>query len=138
MNEAVQGKAATVVRETIWKGSEPRPDLDKVGMQVVQALADAGLLLDGEREFRLGQEIVNLQLEALGEKERAEWWEASYRDVSEALAQHARRIQAVEKLCDEYRANCDPTSIQAQVAEIFRLAASVPDPETAQNEEGAA
>lgn len=48
--------------------------------------------------------------------------------VESALRTASRRVAAVEALCDDYRANCDPTSTQAQVAEIFRaaLAAAAP------------
>lgn len=41
-----------------------------------------------------------------------------------ALAQ----VQAVEALCDDYRANCDPKSVQAQVAEMFRAALAAAQP----------
>lgn len=37
------------------------------------------------------------------------------------------KLAAVRALCDDYRANCDPTSTQARVAEIFHAALSSED-----------
>lgn len=59
---------------------------------------------------------------------------AAYRDQVEPVVARAvrteRALAAVRELCDSYEANCDPTSIQAQVAGIFRAAlagSGVPD-----------
>jgi hypothetical protein len=47
---------------------------------------------------------------------------AAIRNAAPRLIAALEAVQRVRGLCDGYRANCSPDTIQAQVAELFRLA----------------
>lgn len=50
-------------------------------------------------------------------------WRAEVKKRDHRIKEVEDRLKKVLRLCEQYETNCDPTSTQAQVAELFRQAA---------------